>query len=258
MSQSPQPGPPPAGWYPSPDGTPRQAYWDGTAWTAFSQPLTTAPAAAPTTAPANAPQRRSLAGLGWATRIAVAVAGVAALIGLPLEIWGVSVMQGYLDGLEDDAALDRYDTLTAELGLVFIVALVTAAILWLVWQHRAASNADPALLKRTPGWHVGAWFVPVVYLWFPYQHVSSLFRAGGVRVPGWLPLWWGTWLVGNFTSAAAARTLFAAEYLEDVISAAWFSGVSNLCFAVGAVFAWLVVARVSSVLGPAPTYPSAA
>jgi hypothetical protein len=36
----------PAGWYPDPAGSPAQRWWDGTAWTSFTEPAVTQPAAA--------------------------------------------------------------------------------------------------------------------------------------------------------------------------------------------------------------------
>jgi hypothetical protein len=51
------------------------------------------------------------------------------------------------------------------------LALTALGVLFLMWQHRAATRARrlgyPA--THSPGWGVGAWFVPVVNLWMPYQ-----------------------------------------------------------------------------------------
>ncbi|HET6818912.1 MAG TPA: DUF2510 domain-containing protein [Mycobacteriales bacterium] len=38
-----QGGPPPAGWYPNPDGTPSLRWWSGVAWTGAVNPLPSPP-----------------------------------------------------------------------------------------------------------------------------------------------------------------------------------------------------------------------
>ena len=51
---------------------------------------------------------------------------------------------------------------------------------FLVWQHRAASEARllgyPA--HRSSGWGVGSWFVPVVNLWMPFQSLRDCLPIG--------------------------------------------------------------------------------
>ena len=63
--------------------------------------------------------------------------------------------------------------------------LVTAVefggeIVFLIWQYRAAvvgrQLGYPA--RRSPGWGVGSWFVPVVDLWMPYQAIRDCLPPG--------------------------------------------------------------------------------
>jgi hypothetical protein len=57
---------------------------------------------------------------------------------------------------------------------------VAAAVFYFIWQYRSAIVARrlgyPA--RRSPGWGIGAWFVPVVNLWMPYQAVRDLLPPG--------------------------------------------------------------------------------
>ena len=58
----------------------------------------------------------------------------------------------------------------------FLVAMV----MFVVWFYRARVNAEghgwPQ--RRSPGWAIAAWFVPVVNLWFPFQIMADIWRAG--------------------------------------------------------------------------------
>ena len=78
------------------------------------------------------------------------------------------------------------DPLELIIGLAAAVALVFA----LIWQFRAASAARalgyPA--KRSPGWGVGCWFVPIVSLWMPYQAIRDCLAPDDPQRPLVLPL----------------------------------------------------------------------
>jgi Domain of unknown function (DUF4328) len=60
------------------------------------------------------------------------------------------------------------------------LGLLAIEVLFLIWQHRAASVARslryPA--HHSPGWGVGSWFVPVVNLWMPYQAIRDCLPLG--------------------------------------------------------------------------------
>jgi hypothetical protein len=62
-------------------------------------------------------------------------------------------------------------------GISTILALfaIAAIVVECVWQFRAASAARAMGLpaKRSPGWGVGFWFIPVVNLWMPYQAIRD-------------------------------------------------------------------------------------
>jgi uncharacterized protein DUF4328 len=71
------------------------------------------------------------------------------------------------------------------------------AVLFVVWFRRARINAERHgyRQRRARGWTFWGWFVPIVSLWFPFQLMGDIWRAG---LPAerrgrtaWLPaLWW--------------------------------------------------------------------
>src|SRR2546423_1377035 len=92
------------------------------------------------------------------------------------------------------------DQLQEALIVVWLVALVIAAIAFPVWMHRAYRNL-PAVgahgLKFTPAQAVWWWFVPVASYWQPYRVVREIWQRSGpagtrTRL---VVVWWTLWLV---------------------------------------------------------------
>jgi hypothetical protein len=55
-----------------------------------------------------------------------------------------------------------------------------AMVLFVAWFYRARVSAEghgwPQ--RRSPGWAIVGWFVPVVNFWFPFQIMADIWRAG--------------------------------------------------------------------------------
>ena len=123
------------------------------------------------------------------------------------------------------------------------LVFIAAAILFLLWIHRAHGNL-PALgargMRYSPGWAVASFFIPYACLALPYQVVREIWRASDpdtdtADAAGWkklptspvIKLWWACWLVcgvagmlvalsaSNITTAsqllAASQTMLAAS-----------------------------------------------
>ncbi|MFG1805876.1 DUF4328 domain-containing protein [Streptomyces sp. NPDC049040] len=87
--------------------------------------------------------------------------------------------------------------------LLMPALMLAAAIPFLIWFRRTRENAEsfgPGAIKSDPGWAVGCWFVPVVFLWAPLRVVHDIRRAsalpGGrdVLTARLVNTWWTLWL----------------------------------------------------------------
>jgi hypothetical protein len=206
------PGAPP-GWYADPAGGPGQRWWDGYSWTEATAlpavpPPPPAPMPTPTVVPAypsNLPPPPSAHGApqSWlpATRNArdlvgeelrisplarIAIAFPAVLTVVYLIGWVAIASQWRSYGHQFHLALNaaqNHQTVPVPSApeafggysvLLFLCA-VAAIVVECVWQFRAASAARAMGLpaKRSPGWGVGLWFIPVVNLWMPYQAIRD-------------------------------------------------------------------------------------
>ena len=186
MSTTPTPSSPPAGWYPAPDGSAKPWWWDGSRWRMY----------APTADPQPAPTK-SLAKLATATQALLLACGVVSIATIGVELFGIVGVSSFFAGsLSAAGLLSAYDVLTALVAVLGSLFILATGVLWAIWQYRAAKRV-PGRTRRTPGWHAGSWFIPVVTFWFPYQNISDLWRAGGRQRPSWQIAWWLLWLGSN-------------------------------------------------------------
>lgn len=226
MTQAPQPAP--AGWYPSPDGAPVQRWWDGVMWTDAT--LAPEPSHHTWEIPAisgwAAPEPPRLRTLALLTRVAIALAGVAAPLAAGVHLWQQAAAPAWL----------AKDVVLAATGAASGL-LVVSGTFWLVWQYRVASALPPGTTRRTPAWHVASWFVPVAAWWVPFQNVGDLFSRSTGRRPGWLAAWWTLWVAGVLVAGLGAA-------LPVLVL------VGSLLFTASAPFAWRIVERLTEAIGP--------
>jgi hypothetical protein len=203
---------------------------------------------------------RSLRGPARAAVVMLAIAAAVELIALVSNIVALSQLGDYADSTSrGDPALDSLTTRQDIFGVLEFLALLGAAIAFIVWFHRAYRNV-PALwprhhLWRKPGWAIGGWFVPIVALFFPYLMMREVWRAGDPdahpdswqedeRRVGWLlPWWWTMWIIANVTSNVYVRISpddVSAMRTEIVVDT-----VSLLASVPAAVLAIMVVQRAT-------------
>lgn len=101
---------------------------------------------------------------------------------------------------------------TVLLSFVYLLALVTAAVVFVVWLWRARANAElvagPDSQRLGRGWGIGSWICPVVNFWFPYQYVVDVWRASAPNRDdggeGIVLGWWVCYLAANISGRVAA------------------------------------------------------
>ncbi|MFM9567894.1 DUF4328 domain-containing protein [Streptomyces turgidiscabies] len=127
----------------------------------------------PRTPPRQAQQMTSVTSrTPWVlARSAQAATGVAALADV---FRAVAVRDLHL---RDTGATDHK---SAFASMVFLYAMTLAIVLFLVWLARSRRNAQqlsPLASVPSPGWTMGAWFIPVVNLFVPRRLVLDIGRA---------------------------------------------------------------------------------
>jgi hypothetical protein len=136
---------------------------------------------------------------GLANILTVLLAIVVAVIAARLTVQLLSLGSAHWRRSFIDFRLDKVADIT-----VFALS-----ILFVVWFRRARINAErhDYRQRRARGWAFWGWIVPIVNIWFPFQIMGDIWRAGlpaqQRRKTAWLlALWWTCWLLSGLSLGA--------------------------------------------------------
>ena len=140
-------------------------------------------------------------------------------------------------------------------GLVFIAT----AVAFLMWTYRASHNLRPlgTMGQRfSPRWAVGWWFVPIMFLFRPYQVVAEIWKGSAPDAPrgatfAWdaegvsalLAWWWALWLASNLIGLVGGLAVGADEGSPGALRVELLGDALSVC---AAVLAIAVVWRTTS------------
>ncbi|HYE95112.1 MAG TPA: DUF4328 domain-containing protein [Rubricoccaceae bacterium] len=145
-------------------------------------------------------------------------------------------------------------------GDLFVILLFLVAAFfvgrWKVAAYRLLPALGARFVSHSPGWAAGAYFVPFLNLWRPYQIMREIWEGsdpGALRVDleekrpdALLPLWWGLWISMNVLGQITRRLDSPALTPEQEMTV----GVLSLVYAalaLGATIAlYLIIRRVNS------------
>src|SRR5215218_6222078 len=150
------------------------------------------------------------------------------LVSLVHDLSGSSLIQRFLDGAIDQAALVAWDDTFTTIGLAQSGILILTAVVWLAWQYRLVSSVEALAHDapvKTPGRSVLWWFVPlanIVVVPRIYSDLKDKLATGAGSIVGW---WWGFYLLAN------AVTNFAGRYWGAVDTPADFTTGLNMWLA---------------------------
>jgi hypothetical protein len=189
----------------------------------------------------------------------VLLAVVVAAIALRLAAGGLGLGSAYWRRGLIELRLDRAADIT-----IFVIG-----ILFVVWFRRARINAEQSTWRqrRARGWTFWGWIVPIVSLWFPFQIMGDIWRAGlpeaQRRRTAWLPaLWWVTWLLGGLTTSTTAMSPHPYSYHFSLSWPGLTYGTRTFnlyCLAISALALIAIIRRVwaGPVGSPQPEVPPA-
>jgi hypothetical protein len=143
------------------------------------------------------------------------------------------------------------------------IAYLASGIVFLIWFHRAHRNLpslDNERLKYSPGWAVGAWFVPFLNLVRPFQIMVEVWKgsdpknlANNLRDPAHahgsilIGVWWAAFLLQAFASYAHMGPAAAPKTINTLVAITWIGLGRDLLVALpAALLAILVVYKVDA------------
>lgn len=145
-------------------------------------------------------------------------------LGLSAVAFGSGIYRYFL--IRKGAAGEEISAQAAETALLIsnLVAVVTfivyftCMVMFIMWFRRAYYNLHQltSRLSFREGWAAGAWFVPIISLYRPYQIMKEMYEETDLILTkdvdnrsnlsfGHLPWWWGLWLFANLFSSLVLR-----------------------------------------------------
>ena len=158
---------------------------------------------------------------------------------LALEI--ASVISGYLQyellsvvadgGYITDEEADANDTRELIILVLYMLAYITSAVMFIQWFRRAYYNLHQKVggLSYTEGWAAGAWFIPIANLYLPskimhelYEKTERLLKSHNLdngynlstTVVSW---WWLFWVITNIGGRIVFQISKGAEEVDEFI-----------------------------------------
>ncbi|TYB39253.1 DUF4328 domain-containing protein [Micromonospora sp. AP08] len=149
-------------------------------------------------------------GLGAAAAIAVGAATVLYLPSALFSLVGVHIARAAAEQADRDLLMGAA---VAEVLLVlpYVIALLVAAVLVIVWTWRARKNIEAfpgAQPPLGPGWAIAGWLVPFANLVVPARVVAGVARNSTWRrsTPVLVGVWWAAWLVFTVGDRIVSRS----------------------------------------------------
>jgi hypothetical protein len=148
--------------------------------------------------------------------------------------------------------IEANDNRQMAIGLTMIGIYIPTVILFCMWIYRAHSNL-PALgalqLKYSPRWAAGAFFVPILNLFRPYQITKEIDLnsdpSPDPQSSQLIGAWWTAWLLTNFSARASERMASKAETAESILAADYVTLGALAIEIVAAILAILVIRRIT-------------
>jgi hypothetical protein len=161
-----------------------------------------------------------------------------------LNAAGTGLEMSALAQLNSDMLLGGYDPVPGVSGAAELVIGLSAAAcvlmflvsgtFVLVWVYRTNVNAKVLAADKpmSPGWAVGWYFVPVAWLWKPFQGMRESWQIStkpmnwrDVPVSSLLHNWWAAWLAGNILDSISFRVAHSATTVAKV----WLADTFDVC-----------------------------
>ena len=128
-----------------------------------------------------------------------------------------------------------------------------------MWIHQASKNLVALGVhdqRFSPGWAVGWWFVPVMFLFRPYQVMKEIWRGSypdigigdqaawrNVPVSSLLGWWWAAWLLSGWVGSAGFQ---GGETVSSLITADWLLVVSDVISIMASILVFVLVRQITS------------
>ena len=197
------------------------------------------------------------------TRVLLIVFGVISLVSIFFTITEIGLLEQIESGaIVSEAEVTNNDDRQAAIGALYIVAFVATVIAFCMWIHRASTNLPPLGVhdqRFSPRWAVGWWFVPIMWLFRPYQVMKEVWKGsypiqGLVAQAAWrdapasplLGWWWAAWLLSAWVGDVGVQIFLRGQTTDELITGDWLVVVSEVIGILAIVLVFVLVQQITS------------
>jgi len=129
----------------------------------------------------------------------------------------------------------------AIMGFLCFIAYIASAVFFLRWFKTAYHNLGQKTdVRRSSGWAIGSWFIPIGNLFIPYQIMKEIYtqtkafliardcEIGRTLTSSYLGWWWALWIIDGFLGKAYFRLILKAKELPELILATQIDMASSI------------------------------
>lgn len=153
------------------------------------------------------------------------------MLALISEVMQYFLLQSAKQGTMTDEEATMNDLREGLISLFYLVMYIASIITFIQWFRRAYFNLGLLTnkLSTTDGWAAGAWFVPIMSLYRPYQMMKEMFLETNTllknKVEGYSSLpsaktvgvWWTFWIISNILGNVVFRIEARADSVDQMI-----------------------------------------
>lgn len=154
-----------------------------------------------------------------------------------------------------DQVLDANDNREQIIALMYLLAFIISIITFLRWFRRAYYNLNIRVnCSHSEGWAAGAWFVPIISLFRPYQIMKEMDAKTTNLInsktneklesnENTIGLWWALWIISNYVGQYLFKIVSKSQNIDGFLNGTLMSIVNSL---LGIVLAIITINTIRS------------
>jgi hypothetical protein len=177
---------------------------------------------------------------------------------LPLLWTEISFLEAMQEGIPNN--IEEAELITGFIGLVQILLNILCIIFFIRWFKRAYTNLSLRVpTETTPGMTIGAWFIPIVSLYKPFQIMKEMWtksiailtktyeKKDAKSSNGLLGIWWLLWIVVNIGANVTMQISSRTKDIEHLITAGKIDiALTTLSIPLG-ILAYFVITKYNAI-----------
>lgn len=206
------------------------------------------------------PYRPAKGRADWTTFFLVAH-GAIAIVFIISTIAEIGLLQRIESGqFVSDSEVNANDIRQAIILLLYSASYIIAAVAFLRWIYLASKNLAPLGVsgqRFSPGWAVGWWFIPIMWLFRPYQVMAEIWRGSypetgpeawqDLPVSPLMGFWWAAWLVSNWIANVSILILFSSDTSIDALITSYIIFIaSDIVSLASLILAIILIRQITS------------